>query len=153
MQKKLLMIRKGLGFKMEEQKTVSTWEMIKALMENPKRKAETVGSRFNEIVCSVGHSLYFELKNIKAKNDELEETEFNGNVSLNDKWTIIEPPKKLKEMTFGEAIYYWSNIDDIKNKDIISCVSGETLEKRNWRQISKDEYLGLWTVEGVFEDE
>jgi hypothetical protein len=64
-------------------------------------------------------------------------------------WHIKEPT--LKEMSFGEAYRHY--IINITNSDkLISVLTGLSFD-RQIDEISVDEFNGLWTIEGVFEDE
>lgn len=116
-------------------------EMIQALAENPKRKALQTKSKDGMTMNAV-----YEV----CKNGEIS----IGVYVKNDlsEWEIIEPPKKLREMEYGEAVY-WLFKD--KNKlwhSMKSCVTSEDAA-RDFKDVSFQEYLGKWTVEGIYEED
>jgi len=67
-------------------------------------------------------------------------------------------PKKLKEMSHGEAMYHYRNDTPrgdgyesyIYSYDIKSALTGDTFAKRG---ITLEEFKGKWTIEGIFEEE
>ena len=62
----------------------------------------------------------------------------------------FEPIQELRKMSFGEAMYYYY-VEDRKGKDIISVSNGCTINC-GFTHMTKDEFLGEWTVEGVYEE-
>lgn len=125
----------------EEKGTVSTWEMVKALTENPKRTARSANSEKN-ILIKIGRS-----NNILM--------ELNGlDFSTDDQWQIIEPPKQLKKMTFGEAFKYYKQFKYIKSIETgVEAFRNAGCDDITVIELSDKEIDGLFTVEGVYEDE
>ena len=126
-------------------KTVNEFEMIRLLRENNKRKASKKHIPESYVLFDDEGVLRwygrFQTKNpYKICENPCEE------------WIIIEPPKKLKEMSYGEGMWYLANNKEIKYKDMISCETGENRD-RFIEDIKKNEFMGLWTIEGVYEDD
>lgn len=125
--------------------TVNTWQMVKALMENPKRKAKSdslAGIVFMKNGClkwDDGSEFKLTLK-CEGYVDSL----------MADDWIIIEPPKKLKEMSFGEAYYIFHKLKDLECGDL-KTICGKVFMGVNHN--TKEEMMGLWTVKGIFEDD
>lgn len=126
-----------------DKKLVTTWEMVKALMENPKLKAKLKdGNNTYEIrYSSSGHF-----------TDTGRYYDFSFH-RVTDRWEIIKQPKKLKEMSFGEAMAYCYDDVNTKYQDIVSCSSGKNFGVYA-NEITREEYKsGLWTVRGIYEDD
>ena len=128
---------------------MNTLEMLQALTENPKRKGQLV-------VNSNGRQLYdMELaNNVVEVVDNMFVWQDGVPVILRTdsttKWKIIEPPKKLKQMCFGEAYWhYWAS--GPYSCDFKSVLTGKDF--RDAEDISKEEFMGLWTVEGIYEED
>ena len=129
-----------------DNKLLTTWEMVKAMAENPKRKATKENN--SGIVMFIHGTLCWDDGNpfmFHLKND------IRWDTLHCDKWEIIEPQRKLKEMSLGEVIHIWSSTTTRADK-CVSIVTNMSLD-RSWKDISKNELIGLWTVEGVYEDE
>ena len=125
-------------------------EMAQRLFNDPKLKAK---DEDGDIVCCKvfknGHKV------IKWESDE-------DTLCLCDNkketWEIIEPQRKLKEMTFGEAMYHFNNDThrgndynaNIDASEVVSILTGETLEMFTR---SLEVYSGLWTIKGIYEEE
>jgi hypothetical protein len=112
---------------------MNTLEMLGKLVENPKRKAKAAGSDFIWEVDGYGFVLNF-------------------NVDDERQWEIIEPQRKLKEMCFGEAYREWVLSNNQDARSMRSVLSGLDFS-RSMREIPKEEMMGKWTYEGVYEDE
>ena len=126
----------------EMDKTYSNGEMVDMLLENPKREAFFI-DKFMEhrIICNKRGEIVW-------KNNDL--TIHFSTVHKDRRWTIIESPKKLKEMSFGEVMYYWAELNELDSNSFVSCVTGKSIS-RVWSEITKEEYMGFWTVEGIYE--
>lgn len=140
-------MRKGL---LGMNKTLNTWEMVKAIAENPKRKAECSGG----IITLVNGRLCWE--DGEAFTINYQKTGCWDSLTA-DWWTIIEPPKKLKEMSIQEIAKYYSleiHKETISSSKFKSLVTGRTLSESNgFAYLTEKEIDGLWTIEGVYEDD
>ena len=125
-------------------------EMAQRLFDNPKLKAKD--NKGNIVFCDVRDGYYKKIK--------LEDSDYNLMLmsDCNEEWEIIEPPRKLKEMTFGEVYYHYQN-DTPRGKgyetsicsyEMKSVLTGNTLATRSK---TLEEYTGNWTIEGMFEEE
>lgn len=122
-------------------------EMIQKLAENPKRKAKMV------IDCDGNGIANYNVYIVNEKG-EIIELVTNTKLYLTIKgdlseWEIIEPKKELRKMSFGEAIYY-SELNSKMCREVKSCLTGLDYSRN---EISLEEYTGLWTVEGIYEEE
>ena len=125
-------------------------EMAKMLFENPKLKAKD--NKGNIVFCCVHNGC--------CKKIKFEDSDYNLMLmsDCNESWEIIEPPRKLKEMCHGEAMYHYHNDTprgnnyekNIYTYDVKSVLTGNTIAKRD---NILEEYKGLWTIEGIFEEE
>lgn len=120
-------------------------EMIQALRENPRRKA----------THNKGYSFVMFKENVLTWDSFTNNNPFrivsNDSDCINKNWEIIEPERTLKQMSFAEAcLELYQNVE-LTDGDIISVFSDKSLD-RNLRRISLDEFKGLWTVEGIYED-
>ena len=126
-------------------------EMLQALMENNKKKARMIKDNKGS------ESLGCYISTMLVVNEEGRVAWMQGKsfyiVSVNDKseWEIIEPKRKLKEMCFGEAYYEFMHADT-NLEGVRSVLTGSTLTLDNGH-ITKEEYTGKWTIEGIYEDE
>ena len=130
---------------------MNTREMLQALTEDSKREAVMMTDgygenceKFDEKLRTVKVGIFGVLK--------WTDTGENLEILVNDKrvWKIIEPPKKLKEMIFGEAYWhYWAS--GPYSCDFKSVLTGKDF--RDEEDISREEFMGLWTVEGIYEEE
>ena len=119
-------------------------QMLDMLLENPKRKAiisNPYKDGCNAIIVDEHNNLVWE--------HDREEISFKP-FYKNRLWIIIEPPKKLKEMEFGEAFAIWARSNNIK-KESVKCVNGVDTFLLPWTDISKQAYQSKWTIEGVYE--
>ena len=66
----------------------------------------------------------------------------------NETWEII--PKKLKRMSFGEAMWYYYNAN-VLGSLITSVVDGSDVQ-RGLCSLSKEALMGEWVIEGIHED-
>ena len=125
--------------------TYTTLDMIKKLYENPRRVAELIGNSVFSVRkwCSVM---------VNARGVIVWDNYVPFEICVEDGllWKIIEPPKKLKEMSFGEANWWYANTD-VFSYDVRSVLTGKALLK-GLKYITKEEFMGLWTVEGVYEE-
>ena len=130
-------------------------EMLQALMENPKRKAQQIKNCLGHGVNG-SYKLYVDNINRVVWSDSHNPFTF---FVANEKseWEIIEPERKLKEMCFGEVYYEWALYGGVQARDVRSMLSGLDYERnfyeRTLSQISREEMMGKWTIEGIYEDE
>ena len=122
-------------------------EMLGKLIENDKRKARCIkdhggnkGSTHN--VCVILGKIVWE-----------DNIAFHVLCDSKSEWEIIEPPRKLKEMCFGEAYYEWAIDENMCSNHVRSVLSGLRFGDRYLYEITKEEYTGKWTIEGIYEDE
>ena len=135
--------------------TYTRLEMVQKLIENPERKAKMiVDSNGFDIDISIVES---KTNNIVEANKYATLSWVEGmnplTIPIHDKsrWKIIELPKKLKQMSFGEAYWWYGNTEDVYGRDLKSVLTGEDFS-RSYCKISKEELMGLWTVKGVYDE-
>lgn len=129
----------------EMDKTYSNGEMVDMLLENPKREAIIKGETIlnNKVIVDEDNDIVWEYNRALFIPKPCHK---------NRRWIVLEPPKKLKEMSFGDTMFHFQYNNFPHSDGYKSIITGETLEKA-WSTISKEAYLGLWTVEGVYEDD
>jgi hypothetical protein len=120
----------------KEEKTYTTWEVIKMLTENPKRKAKTDMYESDWIVI-VGENGYILLGN----NEHGYDTLFLTKQCLLAKWTIIEP----EQVDFAEAFKAY------REDKIIEACTGMRFAKKHdryltWDNVSNNEIDGKWII-------
>ena len=120
-------------------------EMLGKLMEDPKRKAKMIVSNVGEKVFDADNLIVDEHKKIKWECG----SSYNFYVDSKSQWEIIEPPRKLKEMCFGEAYYLWANTN-IDLDGFRSVVTEQDFNRLD-KEITKEELVGKWTIEGIYE--
>ena len=127
---------------------MNTLEMFGKLIENHKRKAVRIKDRDGNADAK-GYKLCVGCYNIVVWSH----SNLTYDINVNDKseWEIIEPKRKLKEMCFGEAYYEFMHADT-NLEGVRSVLTGSTLTLDNGH-ITKEEYTGKWTIEGIYEDE
>lgn len=78
----------------------------------------------------------------------------NGNILwyVREKWQVLRPikPKKLKEFTFAEVLSKLE-LNEYAITDVKSVVSGFDFNM-NLFDLSTDEFEGMWTIEGVYDE-
>ncbi len=121
---------------------MDTTEMLQALMENKKRYAKSLDEE--------GVFAYIDYLN-SSDGLIVKKYEMPHKLHLMGKWEVIEPEKNLKQMRFDEAFSRMMKEkdkcwDDLRNASCGSSFSDPHMQK-------KIEELGLWTVEGIYEDE
>ena len=112
-------------------------EAAKWLIDNPKRKFRYTNSDIE---------VYF--------NDSGEMVTSNGYpFQIFESDSIFEPVRQLKKMCFGEAMWYYDT-KDIYENDLTSVITGNTYFADGLTSdgLTLEEYKGLWTVEGVYEE-
>jgi hypothetical protein len=127
-------------------KNLLLWEALKAITENPRLKLKNDAG---ELGFQDGR-----LRWIQSNQDF---TIQHGKTGMWDTLTkryfsIIEPPKRLKKMSFGEAFGLFYKDVCHEDCDHVKSVGTEFTLENPWSLITKEAYNGLWTVEGVFEE-
>ena len=117
-------------------------EMAQKLLENPKLRA-TNGKY--EVYCDVCEDYGTSVIRRNDKHWMLTLSE-NG-----EDWEIIEPPKKLKQMSYGEVMWHYKNSIFVKFKSLQEIKSVETGRTFNVNDLTLEEYTGLWTIDGIYE--
>ncbi len=126
-------------------------EMIQKLIENPKRIAIQTKTSGGRPVDATYH-----VNDYGRIVDEDDDSIAMYAFADESEWDVVEPKKKLKQMNYGEAMYALIHspnpeYGDWFYSDLKSVVTGYDAE-RAWEDVTKEEFLGLWTVEGVYED-
>ena len=121
-------------------------EAINYLLDNPHKKIRMVKDEY-------GNSIKHSHNIIAIKNSYIVYIHNNYDLELfleND-LSEFEPVRDLKKMAFGEAYHYVKSnkISTYKMKSYITCKDFTRFRS----EILKEEYMGLWTIEGVYEDE
>lgn len=120
-------------------------EMARKLFVNPKLKA------FN----NYGGTVCVELGNGSeyTKSDKCLKWTNERYVDMciieGESWEIIEP--KLKEFCYGE-MYYMFTKNSIDCGKIKSCLTGRDFNREDF-ELTRDEYVNKWTIEGYYEGE
>lgn len=89
-------------------KTYKTWEAIKMLTENNKLKFK-LKDKDNTPILSNGTLFASQFGFIHANFPENAKMEFQGNVSIDARWTLIQKP-----VNFKEAIRSWADGKTVK---------------------------------------
>lgn len=119
---------------------MNKFEMFLKLLENPKRMGTTTDSN--------SYAVYFDGYCFRWKDsDDMVSTCYYPY----EEWQIIEPQKKLKEMDFGEAYYILHTTDDVYVGKLKSVITDKAFDRSD-NEITKEEYMGKWTVEGIYEE-
>ena len=128
-------------------------EMIQALRENPKRKA-TYNKGYSFVMFKENVLTWYASiidTNHSFSNNNPFKIVSNDSDCINKNWEIIEPERTLKQMSFAEA---YSIVNDTMGKyyeDMVSVVSNLHFDRPK-EDVTSKEIMGLWTIEGIYED-
>jgi hypothetical protein len=135
----------GINRNAELDNTVSTGFMIDMLLDNPRRKA-TIADKHqcSTVIINKNNTFAWEHNGVEVRFKPFHKDR---------RWTITEPSRELKKMTFAEAFKRYK-----EGKEITSIKSEITYQLFNTHcaqiQFCDDEEVdGLWTVEGIYEDD
>ena len=123
-------------------------EIIKWWLENPSER------KFKVVTDIYGANVPYDTNCIVSAKDGFlrwgDGYEFhlyhNG-----DDLARFEPIRELRKMSFGEACYYYYD-EGIAGVYVICVETGQNME-RFLGEMSKTEFMGSWTVEGIYEDD
>ena len=117
-------------------------EAVIYLMDNPKAKLKMTKKRtgvemgFNEFITM-------------SETGIIEDSDSDSfALYVEDDEAEFEVVRELRKMSFGEAFYYYSI--GFLSDTIVSIVSGDSFV-RDEDLITLEEYVGEWTVSGVYE--
>lgn len=122
-------------------------EAVIYLLKNPKDKVRVLKDRYGN-KCSGNAYIHINSEGYICYG----KSQHSFRLYVENDKAEFEVIRGLKEMSFGEAYYVYHNIEDVTFKNFKSVIT-ELGFNRDDSDISKEEYMGLWTIEGVYEDE